>query len=139
VSVNFSRAACAGFGVPMSVGHQAGRFSYPADEMTASKVCVACTKKAVYGKQNILRYNVSCSSGFHQTCLRVSDNEYCTYSANWESTYQCDSCRKKPGVGRRDDIPRRSTPKDHYKSDIFFRNNLDVELHAHLESIRTNG
>jgi len=57
---------------------------------------------------------------------------------NCESTYHCDSCRKKPGARGSDDNPRISAQKADYNSDIFVRSILDVNLHAHLESIRTN-
>ena len=58
-------------------------------------------------------------------------------AVNGESTYQCDSCRLKQLAGRSDDIPRHSAPKADYDSDIVARNNLDVNLHAQLESIHS--
>ena len=137
VSANFSRAACVGLSLLVSVGLPS--LSRSADKMTASKAVCGVYKKAFYGRQKFLHYSGSCSSRLHQTCLRVSDNEYSTYSANCESTYQCDSCRKKPGAGRSNDTRCRSTPKADYNSDILVRSNLDVNLHAHLESISTNG
>jgi len=58
---------------------------------------------------------------------------------NGESTYQCDCCRMKQRVGRSDDIAYPARPKPDYGSDIVARSSLDVNLHAQLESIRTNG
>jgi hypothetical protein len=98
---------------------QAGRLSCSADEVTANKDLCGVYKKEFNEKQRFLRYSGSCSSRFLQTCLRVNDNEYSTYSAICECTYQCDSCRKKPGAGRRDDAPRRSAPKAVYIIVIF--------------------
>ena len=61
------------------------------------------------------------------------------YLVNGESAYQCESCRMKQCAGRNDDTPCHSTPKADYDSDIVACSNLDMNLCAQLESIRTNG
>ena len=45
----------------------------------------------------------------------------------------------KQRAGRSDDTPYRATPTADYDSDIVAGSSHDVDLHAQLESIRTNG
>jgi len=45
----------------------------------------------------------------------------------------------KQRAGRSDDTPPRSTPKADYDGDTVGRRSLDVNLHAQLGLIRTNG
>jgi len=61
------------------------------------------------------------------------------YFVNGESPYQCESCRMKQCAGRSDDTPNYSSPKADDDSDIVACSNLDMNLCAELESIRTNG
>jgi len=60
------------------------------------------------------------------------------YLVNGEPTYQCESCRMKQCAGRSDDTPCHSTLKADYDSDIVACSDLDMNLRAQLESIRTN-
>jgi len=116
---------------------QAGSLSCSAGAVTAINDLYSVRKEAFYGKQIFLRCSGPSASRFHQTCLKLSDSECSMLVVNGESTYQCDSSRMKQLAGRSDDTPRRSTSNADYDSDIVARSNLDVNLHAQLESIHS--
>ena len=52
---------------------------------------------------------------------------------------ECDCWRVKRRAGRSDDTPHRSAPKAGCDSDTVARSGLDVNQHAELGSVRTDG